>query len=326
MTRPVRSSTIGWYTTANCVVVERLLEIGLQLEAVENDGAHLGNEQLRARLPLALGGVEGHVGVADECVLVRGAFHRVADAEAHRHGDLAAAERERHAECVEDPRRELRRLGPRVAEADDEDAELVAADAGHGVLAADARAQPFRRRDQQLVAGLVAERVVHELEVVDVEHDHAHAVVGSRASEQRLGDAVLEQRTVGEPGQRVVEGEVAQLLLAGPEIGDRRLQVAVELAVLEQRRELAEHDEDEHGDGGEHDDGIVTLVEDQLLRPDEARGDRERIGQDDLSDGQRRGGVIGVVAAGAARGRSNAAAAMKRYAATQPASTMLPVL
>ena len=56
--------------------------------------------------------------------------------------------------------------------------------------------------------------------------------------------------------------------------------------LLEQRHELAEHDEDEHGDGGEHDDGIVTLVEDQLLRPDQARGDRERIGKDDLSDEQ----------------------------------------
>ena len=47
--------------------------------------------------------------------------------------------------------------------------ELVAAEAGHGVLPADGSRQALADRDEQLVAGVVAEAVVHDLEPVEVE-------------------------------------------------------------------------------------------------------------------------------------------------------------
>ena len=97
---------------------------------------------------------------------------------------------------------------------------------------------------------------------------------------------------------------MAQLLLARPEVGDGRLERTVQLAVLEQRDELTEHDRgatDREGD--EDDDGIVVVVEDELVRADEAGGNRERVREDDLPDRQRRGfGFDRVV--GASRTRS----------------------
>ena len=53
-----------------------------------------------------------------------------------------------------------------------QDDELVAAEPGDGVRAADDVLQARAERDEEVVAGLVAERVVDRLELVDVEQQH----------------------------------------------------------------------------------------------------------------------------------------------------------
>ena len=58
--------------------------------------------------------------------------------------------------------------------------ELVAAEAGDHVAVADGAAQPLRDLDQQAVAGLVAEAVVDDLEVVEVEEQHGDALAAAR--------------------------------------------------------------------------------------------------------------------------------------------------
>ena len=58
-----------------------------------------------------------------------------------------------------------------VGEAVDQDAELVAAEAGDDVAGAQVGAQARGDRAQQLVAGVVAEAVVDQLEVVEVEEE-----------------------------------------------------------------------------------------------------------------------------------------------------------
>ena len=78
---------------------------------------------------------------------------------------------------------------------------------------------------QQPVARVVAERVVDDLEVVEVqEHDDRHLGAG-RADP--LADRFEEQRPVRQPGQRVVVGLVAELLLEARQLGQRLLEVAV---------------------------------------------------------------------------------------------------
>ncbi len=59
-----------------------------------------------------------------------------------------------------------------VGEAIDQDAELVAAEAGDDVAGAQVGAQTGRNSAQQVVAGVVADAVVDQLEVVEVEEEH----------------------------------------------------------------------------------------------------------------------------------------------------------
>ena len=66
---------------------------------------------------------------------------------------------------------------------------------------------------QQLVADAVAHRVVDDLEVVQVDEQHAGDPSRPPGGGDLLRDPVLEQQPVGQPGQRVVEGPVLQLLL-----------------------------------------------------------------------------------------------------------------
>ena len=103
-----------------------------------------------------------------------------------------------------------------VAEVFAQHHELVAAEAGDGVLAADARGESPAHRGQELVAGLVAEPVVHQLEAVEVDEEHRDhgVVVGVGEAGERVLDPVLYECAVGEPGERVVQREMSELLRA----------------------------------------------------------------------------------------------------------------
>ena len=68
---------------------------------------------------------------------------------------------------------------------------------------------------QQLVAALVAEAVVDDLEAVEVEHEHGDGAAVAGGERERVVDAVDEQRAVRQPGQRVVQRAVLGLLLEG---------------------------------------------------------------------------------------------------------------
>ena len=85
-----------------------------------------------------------------------------------------------------------------------------------------AASRSVRRRAhdaQQLVAGRVAERVVDLLEVVEVDEQHREPLVLRVARVQRVLEPVDEQRAVRQPGQRVVERAVRQLLLERDAVG-----------------------------------------------------------------------------------------------------------
>ena len=62
--------------------------------------------------------------------------------------------------------------------------ELVAAEAAREVGRAQHRREPFGGRGEQLVAGRVAERVVHVLEVVEVDEQHRERPSRRRDGEQ----------------------------------------------------------------------------------------------------------------------------------------------
>jgi hypothetical protein len=120
----------------------------------------------------------------------------------------------RHSEEADDP------IGDEpdvvvVAHDGAEHGELVAPEAGDGVAAPRQAHQPSRHLDEDVVAGLVPERVVDRLEVVEVDEDHRHPCRPALERGDQLSEPVEHARAVGEAGEVVVQGEVGELGLGG---------------------------------------------------------------------------------------------------------------
>ena len=73
------------------------------------------------------------------------------------------------------------------------------------------RRQPSGQDAEQLVAGRMAERVVHALEVVDVHEQDGNRIGAAFGLTQGEVEAVEEQRPVRETGQRVVQPLVGEV-------------------------------------------------------------------------------------------------------------------
>jgi hypothetical protein len=103
--------------------------------------------------------------------------------------------------------------GERVVLAGDaaqQDRELVATEAGDDVVGAQHVAEAIGDGAQQPVAGAVAERVVDDLEVVEVDEQHGDVAGAPR---QRAVEALEEELAVGQAGERVVLGLPGELAL-----------------------------------------------------------------------------------------------------------------
>jgi hypothetical protein len=96
--------------------------------------------------------------------------------------------------------------------ADEQDGDLVAADAGHRVGGAHAAASACRDRLQHGVAGEVAVTVVGIPEAVDVHDRERNRLIPPRGVAQRLAEAVEEQAPVRKVGQAVVRRRMQQLV------------------------------------------------------------------------------------------------------------------
>ena len=70
----------------------------------------------------------------------------------------------------------------------------------------------------QLVAGVVAERVVDALEVVQIDEQRGDRRLLAACAHEHLLGAIEHQRAVRQPRQRVVGGHEGELLLASLEL------------------------------------------------------------------------------------------------------------
>ena len=107
-----------------------------------------------------------------------------------------------------------RRRGDRLLvarEVLDHEQELVAAVAAREDVRLEQVAQAGRGVDEHLVAVRVAERVVDELDAVDVAEQQRDRGALTLGALERGDDAVLHRGPVGQPGQVVAVGEPAQL-------------------------------------------------------------------------------------------------------------------
>jgi hypothetical protein len=80
-------------------------------------------------------------------------------------------------------------------------------------------AQPHGQLGDERVAGLVAEAVVHQLEVVDVDHHHRDGVVGTTGARDRQVQVLLEHRAVRQTGEMVVVRDERRVLLGLARVG-----------------------------------------------------------------------------------------------------------
>ena len=139
------------------------------------------------------------------------------------------------------------------------DAELVAAQPRHHVFVAQHARQARPDLLQQLVAEVVAERVVDLLEVVEVDQHHAEGPADGARALDRVGELELEEQAVRQTRERVVERLVFVLGLFLCELVGRLLQ----------RVRALEHLPREHQRRGEHEDR-------EGIEPGERGGDEHR--------------------------------------------------
>ena len=178
------------------VAGQRRAQLALQRQALDRRGAEPAAVELEIAAALPLGMVHGEVGVLQQGLRIVAVIgeERDPDAGADHHRLLAQIERmvERREHPLGDPGRVL---GP--PELAEHDRELVAAEPGDRRLrtvaalardeigAAQAGRQAMREGLQQAVAGVVAEVVVDQLEMIEVEEQHrAAAAVAARFGER----------------------------------------------------------------------------------------------------------------------------------------------
>ena len=107
----------------------------------------------------------------------------------------------------------LQRIGIRRASGDD--GEFVAAEPRHQIVAAHDAAQTLRHVEDELVADVMAERVVDVLEVVEVDVEHRGGESAAAHIIDGLLEALAEIDAVGQAADRIVQRQMAQLPLAG---------------------------------------------------------------------------------------------------------------
>ena len=107
-----------------------------------------------------------------------------------------------------------------VAQAFDQQRELVATEARDDVALAHASAQAFAHRAQHEIAAAVTHRIVDVLEVVEIEEQHRDAGIAAARAIDRSDEPLYQQAAIRQSGQRVVVGEIAQILLVALAFGD----------------------------------------------------------------------------------------------------------
>ena len=142
-----------------------------------------------------LGGVHRDVGALDELLDSRAVLGRAGDADAGVDLERQALDRERLAQLGEQPLGDGAGLVMR-GQVGDQDAELVAAEAGDHLVLLERQPQSLGDLLQETVAGVMAERVVDLLEVIEVDQHDGRRTIRTAAGVHDLLDLVAEQRSV----------------------------------------------------------------------------------------------------------------------------------
>ena len=197
-------------------------QVGFDLQSGDGALPHGGIEDRKTRLAGSFGGVHGDIGVAQNF------FGRLIVVVTKRHSHAEGGEHRTAFEQEGKTHVGLNAFGDAPGVFDgvnvfDEHGKLIAAEARHGAAQAaheigraNGLGQTQGHTDQQLVSCDVAETVVDDLEVIEIEKEHAEDPAGIElallhAAAQALG----KEGAVGEAGQGVHRGMAAHLFPGG---------------------------------------------------------------------------------------------------------------
>ncbi len=210
----------GLVVDGQLVVVDRVTEVIVDLEPGHRLGPQRLVEDLDPAPTLVLGLEHGRIGLLQDVLgrLAPPHYERHADAGGHHH--VA-------------PGGELDRIGqqPRVlvGQADGhvdvvdiaaQHDELVSGEPADHVPAPHRRLEALGQGQQDLVAAHMAEGVVDQLEVVQVDEEDGQVGAPLHGNQQLALELVVEQRAVAQAGEGVVVGQPVQLGFGRLAIGD----------------------------------------------------------------------------------------------------------
>ena len=182
------------------VAVHGVAQVDFDVEPVDRAVAQDVVEHVEPAAAACLGPVHGLVGVLEELGGWVGGRGGDGDPDAGGNGNFAAVDHERRAQRSGDPVGDPHRFLV-VAELLTDKDELVPAEAGRGVGAAQLRGEPATHLHEQVVSGGVPQAVVDELEVVQVQEQHRHMGLMALGSLEGEGETVQQQVPVGQAGE-----------------------------------------------------------------------------------------------------------------------------
>ena len=218
---PIRKVDLRLVVQAELAALERAAQLETHLRARPGARVDVGGEELEGVAPGLLGAVHRRVGRAKQHFRVVAVRRERGDADARRHHDFLAADDRRGGEAIDDLLRNERRIVG-LRQVGQHDGELIAADARDRVAITQRGLQALCRLLQELVSRGVTLRVVHQLEVIEVDEQHAERNVASARLHDHQREAVGEKRAVRQPGERIELREVGETRLAVQPVQRRR--------------------------------------------------------------------------------------------------------
>ncbi len=191
---------------------DRLAQRPLDAVSLADGLVHMFLEEAQGGALLALGPVEGDIGLAHHLGLVVAVLGDQRDADGRADLMAPAIGQDGILQLLDDAQgdggggvgaRQMRR----------QHGELIAPEPGHHVVLAHRGLQPRGHADQHLVAHRMTVDVVDPLEPVEVEQQHPVRAAGPGRGPQRRLQRVLELAAVGQSGERILHGQAPHLVL-----------------------------------------------------------------------------------------------------------------
>ena len=199
--------------------LQRAPQAVFKIQPVHRAGVHLPREELEVVPARILGAVHRGIRILDQRITVIAVGRVHADADTRGHVDLVMLEHERSREHPQDFLcRQTRILG--AVQIAQDNAELVPAHAPHRIAHAHAFGKPLCDLLQQQVADAMTERVIGDLEAVEIEKHHGHHPAAALRLRQQLPQAVVEQHAVRQTGEAVEMRHVDELFFGFLALGN----------------------------------------------------------------------------------------------------------